>query len=139
MDNVDVSMITLSQANIRKRTSIDINKIDLTDKEKITVRKEVEIIKEKYPNYIPIIVRPKDKTITLTKYKFLVGGDVTIGQFLSILRKKMKSMKPSEAIYLFVNNKIPETSSLLSSIYSSNVDEQTQMLYFTLCKENTFG
>lgn len=139
MDNVDVSMITLSQANIRKRTSIDINKIDLTDKEKITVRKEVEIIKEKYPNYIPIIVRPKDNTITLTKYKFLVGGDVTIGQFLSILRKKMKSMKPSEAIYLFVNNKIPETSSLLSSIYSSNVDEQTQMLYFTLCKENTFG
>jgi len=139
IQNVDVSMITLSQANIRKKSSIDINKTDLTDKEKMIIRKEVEIIKEKYPNYIPIIVRPKDNTIKLIKHKFLVGGDVTIGQFLSILRKKMKNLKPAEAIYLFINNKIPASSELLSSIYQSNLDETTQMLYMTICKENTFG
>jgi GABA(A) receptor-associated protein len=140
-DAAEVSMITLQQANInlRKKSVIDFNKLNFTDEENTIIRKEVEVIKEKYPHYIPIIVRPNDNKIKLLKCKFLVGGDITIGQFLSILRKKMENLKSSEAIYLFINNSLPPTTSFLSTIYAEGKDMNTGMLYITVCKENTFG
>jgi GABA(A) receptor-associated protein len=140
-DATDVSMITLQQANIniRKKSVIDFNKVNFTDEENTIIRKEVEVIKEKYPHYIPIVVRPNDNKIRLIKCKFLVGGDITIGQFLSILRKKMETLKSSEAIYLFINNTLPPATSFLSTIYAENQDKNTGMLYITVCKENTFG
>ena len=140
-DTADVSMITLQQANInlRKKSVIDFNKLIFTDEENTIIRKEVDVIKEKYPNYIPIVVRPNDNKIRLIKCKFLVGGDITIGQFLSILRRKMENLKSSEAIYLFINNNLPTATSFLSTIYAENQDKNTGMLYITVCKENTFG
>lgn len=138
-DVADVSMITLQQANLRKKSNIDFTKTSFTDSENEIIKKEVLLIKEKYPHYIPIIVRTKDDKIVLKKRKFLVGGDITVGQFMSILRKKLDNLKPSEAIFLFVNNTIPPSSTFLTSIYSSNKDTDTDMLFMTVCKENTFG
>lgn len=127
------------QANSRKKSTVDFTKKIFTNEEKTIISKEVELIKEKYPNYIPIIVYPKDQDIKLLKFKYLVSGDITIGQFLSILRKKMDKLKSSEAVYLFINNKLPIASSLLSNIYLEDRDRDTNMLYITVCKENTFG
>jgi GABA(A) receptor-associated protein len=138
-DAADVSMITLQQANLRKKSTVDFTKTSFTDSEKEIIKKEVLLIKEKYPNYIPIIVRTKDNKIILKKQKFLVGGDITIGQFMSILRKKLDNLKPSESIFLFVNNIIPPASTFLMNIYSTNKDHDTDMLFITVCKENTFG
>jgi hypothetical protein len=139
-NQADMSMITLQQANLRKKSIVDFRKLNFTNEEKIIIRKEVEVIKEKYPNYIPIIVRPKDDNIKLIKCKFLVGGDITVGQFLSILRKKMENLKSSEAIYLFINNNtLPSATNFISSIYATHHDKDTGMLYITVCKENTFG
>jgi GABA(A) receptor-associated protein len=138
-DNADVSMITLQQATIKKKSIIDFTKSTFTDEEKLIISKEVELIREKYPHYIPIIVRTKDDSIVLKKRKFLVGGDITMGQFMFILRKKMDKLKPSEAIFLFVNNMVPSSSSFLSSIYASNKDLDMNMLFITVSKENTFG
>lgn len=136
----DVNMITLQQANIKKPSKIDYTKESFNEEEKIIIRKEIEVIKEKYPNYIPIVVRTKGKhDFKLTKRKFLVGGDITVGQFYTILRKKMHLLKSSEALFVFVNNAIPPSSLLLSSLYASEKDIETQMLFVTICKENTFG
>lgn len=138
-DQADVSMITLQQANLRKKSNIDFTKTSFTDSENEIIKKEVALIKEKYPHYIPIIVRTKDDKIILKKRKFLVGGDITLGQFMSILRKKLDNLKPSEAIFLFVNNTIQPSSTFLTSIYSLHKDKDTDMLFMTVCKENTFG
>jgi GABA(A) receptor-associated protein len=138
-DKADVSMITLQQANLRKKSTVDFTKTSFTDIEKEIIKREVCLIKEKYPHYIPIIVRAKDDKIFLKKQKFLVGGDITVGQFMSILRKKLDNLKPQEAVFLFVNNTIPPTSSFLMSIYSTSKDQDTDMLFMTVCKENTFG
>ena len=138
-DAADVSMITLQQANLRKKSNIDFTKTSFTDSEKEIIKKEVVLIKEKYPHYIPIIVRTKDDKIVLKKRKFLVGGDITVGQFMSILRKKLDNLKASESIFLFINNTIPPASTFLMTMYSSNKDEDTDMLFMTVCKENTFG
>ena len=82
---VDLNMITLQQSNIKKQSKIDFTKTTFTDEEKTIIRKEVDLIKEKYPTYIPIVVRARGD-IKLQKNKFLVGGEITLGQFLMILR-----------------------------------------------------
>jgi GABA(A) receptor-associated protein len=139
-DTNDVNMIILQQSNIKKHSKIDYTKESFTDDEKMIIKKEIEIIKEKYPNYIPIVVRTKGKNdYKLTKRKFLVSGDITVGQFYTILRKKMHFLKASEALFVFVNNAIPPSSLLLSSLYASEKDIETQMLFVTICRENTFG
>lgn len=138
-DGADVSMITLQQANLRKKSNVDFTKTSFTDSEKEIIKKEVALINEKYPHYIPIIVRTKDDKIVLKKQKFLVGGDITVGQFMSIIRKKLDNLKSSEAIFLFVNNTIPPASTFMTSIYAANKDQDTDMLFMTVCKENTFG
>jgi GABA(A) receptor-associated protein len=136
----DVNMITLQQSNIKKPSKIDYTKESFTDDEKMIIKKEVEVIREKYPNYIPIVVRTKGKDdYKLIKRKFLVSGDITVGQFYTILRKKMHLLKASEALFVFVNNAIPSSSLLLSCLYASEKDIETQMLFVTICKENTFG
>jgi len=118
---------------------IDFTKTDFTPKEKELIRKEVELIKEKYPKYIPVIVRPKDKSIQLLRYKFLVNGEITVGQFMCIIRKKIRNIKSSEALFLIVNNSLLPSVHLLSFVYTQQVDKETNMLFFTLCNENTFG
>lgn len=118
---------------------IDFTKTDFTSIEKEFIRKEVDVIKEKYPKYIPVIIRPKDKGIKLLRYKFLVNGDITVGQFMCIIRKKIQNIKSSEALFLIVNNSLAPSAHLLSLVYKQQVDKETNMLFFTLCNENTFG
>lgn len=134
-DNVKVSLIK-EKINSPK---IDFTKTDFTPKEKELIRKEVELVKEKYPKYIPVIVRPKDKSIQLLRYKFLVNGEITVGQFMCIIRKKIRNIKSSEALFLIVNNSLIPSVHLLSLVYTQQVDKETNMLFFTLCNENTFG
>ncbi len=94
---------------------------------------------EKYPNRIPVIVERDDRsTISdIDKKKYLVPGDLTIGQFIYIIRKRIK-LKPEEALFVFTNNTLVPTSALLSNIYTSNKD-QDNFIYFQYSGENTFG
>ena len=97
-------------------------------------------IKLKYPNRIPIICeKTKKSTIpNIDKNKFLVPGDLTMGQFLYVIRKRIK-LSPEEAIFVYINNSIlPATSSLVSTIYDEYRDEDG-FLYLTYSGENTFG
>lgn len=139
---VDEGALESSNVNmIKKRQGIiDYTKKEFTEEEKYIIRNEIEVIKQKYPNYIPIVVRVhNDKSIKLTKSKFLVGGEITLAQFLSILRKKITNIKSTESIYLLINNTLMPITLTLSMIYKEKRDAETDMLYITICKENTFG
>jgi GABA(A) receptor-associated protein len=97
-------------------------------------------IKSKYPDRIPIIceVVEKYKDIVLDKNKYLVPGDITVGQFVYIIRKRIK-LSPEKALYLFTENSIlPPTSSLLCQIYKNNIN-QDGFLYLAISSESTFG
>jgi len=76
--------------------------------------------------------------INFTQYKYLVNEEVTISEFMMILKKKIK-LNSYETIYLFINNTIPKGSSTLNNLYNSYKDLETNMLIITVCKENTFG
>ena len=128
-----------NQNDNTKKIIIDFTKKHFTKQEKELIRKEVFVVTQKYPNYIPIVVTPKSDEIKLLRHKFLVGGDITIGQFVSIIRKKIKNFKSSESIFLLINNTLVPSTKLLSSVYQEQSDPETNMLHIILCKENTFG
>ena len=50
----------------------------------------------------------------------------------------MLIVSPEKAIFIFVNNVIPPSSSLLSQVYQEHADEDG-FLYVTYSSENTFG
>ena len=97
-------------------------------------------ILDKYDTRVPIIVTPHNtsKLAIIDKNKYLVPHDLTIGQFLHVIRKRIK-LGPSESIFLYVNDNIlPPTSSTMVSLYKSHKDEDG-FLYLSYCGENTFG
>jgi GABA(A) receptor-associated protein len=94
-------------------------------------------IRERYPKRIPCIVESKSSNLNLDKKKYLVPVDLTIGQFVYIIRKRI-NLSPEKAVFIFVNNIIPPSSTLISQIYQE-YKESDSFLYFVVSLENTFG
>jgi len=100
--------------------------------------KESTRIREKYPNRIPIIVQVSSKCkLVLDKNKYLVPNDLTIGQFIYVLRKRLV-LSPIESMFLSVKNTIPVSSSALGDIYEEFKD-MDGFLYIEVSQENVFG
>ncbi len=97
-------------------------------------------ILEKFPGRIPIIVERalKDKSTPLIdKNKFLCPGDLTVGQFLFIVRNRLKL--PSEkALFVFINDSLPPTNTLIKQIYYQ-FKESDGFVYMSYCGESVFG
>jgi GABA(A) receptor-associated protein len=60
-----------------------------------------------------------------------------MGQFIKILRDKIK-IKPEIALFFFVKNKIFPITSPIGNIYKEHADEDG-FLYIEFCEESTFG
>lgn len=101
---------------------------------------ESKRIRKKYDNRVPLIVL-KDKSSNLPDvepYKFLAPDDLTLGQFMHVLRKKIK-IDDIQSLFFFVNeNVLVNTSETMMNIYKDNKDEDG-FLYLTYCSENVFG
>ena len=69
--------------------------------------------------------------------RYLVPADLTVGQFVYVIRKRIK-LSPEKAIFVFVNNVLPPTAALMSSIYEEHKEEDG-FLYIAYSGENTFG
>ncbi|KAH1248100.1 Autophagy-related protein 8C [Glycine max] len=100
---------------------------------------EASRIREKYPERIPVIVERAEKSDVpeIDKKKYLVPADLTVGQFVYVVRKRIK-LSPEKAIFIFVKNILPPTAAMMSAIYEENKDEDG-FLYMTYSGENTFG
>tara|TARA_B100000963_G_scaffold351416_1_gene362975 strand:+ start:1360 stop:1707 length:348 start_codon:yes stop_codon:yes gene_type:complete len=102
-------------------------------------KNESKHIRTKYPDRIPIICeRGNDKNVNeIDKNKYLVPMDLTVGQFIYIIRKRIK-MHSEKALFIFINGKLPSTSSTIGVVYDENKDEDGFM-YVSYTGENTFG
>jgi GABA(A) receptor-associated protein len=100
---------------------------------------EAARIRDKYPDRIPVIVEKAEKSDIpdIDKKKYLVPADLTVGQFVYVIRKRIK-LSSEKAIFIFVKNVLPPTAAMMSSIYEEHKDEDG-FLYFTYSGENTFG
>ena len=104
-----------------------------------TRKTEVLNITAKYPDRIPIIVEKlyTSKAPIIDKNKYLVPFDITVGQFIFVIRKRMK-LRAEEGLYLFINGNIPASSEMLINTYEKNKDLDGY-LYIKYSSENTFG
>ena len=100
---------------------------------------EVLKIQERYPDRIPVIVNKNSQSTIadIDKKKYLVPNEITMGQFMYVVRKRI-AIAPEQAIYLFVNGNLPTTSEQMNNIYDKYKSEDG-FLYVTYSGENTFG
>jgi GABA(A) receptor-associated protein len=103
-------------------------------------KEESARIRAKYTDRIPVIVEkvPNADVPNIDKQKFLVPCDLTMGQFLHVIRKRVKLIS-EKALFVFVNKKtLPPTAGLMGEIYKQyqNADG---FLYLLYSGESTFG
>tara|TARA_Y200000002_G_C22436693_1_gene560385 strand:+ start:261 stop:617 length:357 start_codon:yes stop_codon:yes gene_type:complete len=95
----------------------------------------------KYPDKIPVIVQRSEKCKNIediNKNKFLVPGDLTLAQFVYVIKKRI-SVGPEQSIYIFLNEKtLASATYSLSQIYNEFRDKDG-FLYLDYASENTFG
>lgn len=115
-----------------KSTYVPFKETKTFDERKI----ESSNIVSKYPDRLPIIVETAG-TLVLDKHKYLVPMDLTVGQFMYVIRKRLH-LTSEAAIFLFINDILPPTSAQLSQVYYDNRDADG-FLYCKVMKENTFG
>ena len=96
-------------------------------------------MRKKYPGRYCIIVDKDPRTTAppIDKHKYLVPGDLTVGQFIYVIRKRLK-LPSDQAIFVYVDKKLPQTSMLLSEAYNQYHDRDGFM-YMIYSAENTFG
>ncbi|XP_011079955.1 autophagy-related protein 8i-like [Sesamum indicum] len=101
--------------------------------------KESQEIIAKYPDRVPVVAEryTKSDLPEMEKKKFLVPRDMSVGQFIHILSGRLH-LAPGKALFVFVKNTLPQTSSLIESVYDSFKDEDG-FLYMCYSSEKTFG
>lgn len=114
--------------------------VSFKDKPVTQRKKEVEQILKKFPDKIPILLtKSKSSQITnIDKEKFLVPNNMTVGEFMFMIRKRI-ILESHQAIFIFFNNNLVNTSALMSEIYENYRNKDDEMLYASYSGENTFG
>lgn len=129
--------------NILSKLNTVTNTTELSYKQKKSFeerKNEATIILNKYPERLPIICEkvPGSSLVpSLDKIKFLVPKNLTVGQFIHVVRKRVE-ISPTTAIFVYCNNTIPPTSSPLITLYKECHDEDG-FLYIQYNGEDTFG
>ena len=102
---------------------------------------EAAKIRSKFPDRVPVICeRASSASASLPHIdnsKFLVPEEMTMGQLVYIVRKRIK-LPPEQAIFVFVAGRLPPTSAKLADLYRKHQDADG-MLYCVYASENTFG
>ena len=98
-------------------------------------------ILEKYPGRVPLICERASSAsrdcIYIDKNKYLVPRDLTNGQLIYVIRKRMH-LQPEKALFLFMNGIIPASLSMIGDLYEYH-KENDGFIYITYSLENTFG
>ncbi len=111
-------------------------------------KNKIETLLKKYPNRVPIVITSrsinlKEKENNTNNTNFIVPSNITIAEFLIILRKRIKIYN-EEAIFMFVIDNITKkdimvpSSSTIDSLYSQYKDENL-ILNLYVEKESVFG
>ena len=106
-----------------------------------TRKEESQRITKKHPKRVPIIIEKAQscKTIEdIDKKKFLVPDDLTVGQLMFVVRKRLKNLTCEQGLFFFINNSMQPPSATLRQVYHDHKHEDG-FLYVLYASENTFG
>ena len=104
-------------------------------------REEADRIMAKYPDRIPVLVSKNEQSQTtpdIDKKRYLVPNDLTIGQFLYVIRKRIK-LSSDKGLFLFINGEIVATNETVGATYDELHDKYDGFLHAVYSCENVFG
>eukprot|EP01060_Flectonema_neradi_P040303 TRINITY_DN912_c0_g3_i1.p2 TRINITY_DN912_c0_g3~~TRINITY_DN912_c0_g3_i1.p2 ORF type:complete len:132 (+),score=27.40 TRINITY_DN912_c0_g3_i1:76-471(+) len=102
-------------------------------------KKESARIIAKYSDRIPVICERHSQSDVpdIDKTKYLVPVDLNAGQFIYVVRKRIK-LQPEQALFLFINGVLPPTAALMQQLYADSKDDDG-FLYIKYSGESSFG
>ena len=98
-------------------------------------------IMTKYDQRVPVIIGRGDlnRTPKINKYKFVAPSDITLGKFITEVRKHILGIESTTALFFLVgNNTLAPISVMMNQLYDQYKDEDG-FLYLTYTKEDVFG
>lgn len=103
------------------------------------ILEETTKIRKKYPERVPIYIKKATGCdfLDIDKHKFLVPIDLTLGSFITVIRKRIK-LAPEKALFIFINNVLPPLTSLIGNIYDE-MKNKDGFLYIYYNGESVFG
>lgn len=111
------------------------NKFSFVDRKAESTR-----IKSKYSDRIPVIAEKGSSTDNIPasdKRKLLVPKDLTVGEFIYVIRNRI-TLSSDQALFLFFNKKLYPSSSTMAEVHEKEKDEDG-FLYCVYTGEQTFG
>uniref|UniRef100_A0A4X2LVP9 Gamma-aminobutyric acid receptor-associated protein-like 2 n=1 Tax=Vombatus ursinus TaxID=29139 RepID=A0A4X2LVP9_VOMUR len=96
-------------------------------------------IRAKHSYRVPVIVEKisGSQIVDTDKLKYLVPPDITAAQFMWIISKWIQ-LPSEEAIFLFVDKTVPQSSLTMGQLYEKEKDEDG-FLFVAYSGENTSG
>lgn len=141
IDNFVKTNIT-DKINKNDKECLNVYSLDyeyITDFRRQKLEERIKIsqkIMSKYPQRVPIIVDCK-KELKLDKNKYIVPNDLTVGQFMYILKKRINN-NHEQSIFLLCNNQLLINTELINNLFNRQKDYDG-FLYIIISLENTFG
>lgn len=126
---------------VRHDVNYNVRKCFKTKRSFVTRKDEVMKIKNRFPNKVPLIVEKyhKERNLpTLEKKKYLVPQEITMSQFMVIIRNRMR-IKPNQALYLIINNRSMLSMSLTMAQAYEYYGDEDGFLYVTYASQEVFG
>jgi hypothetical protein len=127
---------------------IDYNKKELSQQDKETLLRESEILNEKHPDKIPILIQIDSNILKMDKYKFLVANDVTVSYYFEVLKCKLTDLSPTDILVISVARfkkngsreltNIKSDSKSLKDFFEQYKDESTGMLILSVSRTTIF-
>lgn len=121
-------MANIPFGNYRKNVPFDERKL------------KASLILKQHSDRIPVVVECSEQLQAvnpLKKNKFIVPFDLLLSQFMFIIRKHMK-LEQTQAVFVFINNKLHPSTSIMGELYANEKDEDGFM-YLNVFHESTFG
>lgn len=102
---------------------------------------EADRLRERFPGRVPVLVLRHPGAAPdvprLPKSKFLVPRDLSLGQFIYVVRHNMR-MAAEKALFIFVDNVLPTTGTIMSELYAQHKSPDG-FLRVVYTSESTFG
>lgn len=130
---------------------IDLSKVNFNKDECEYMKKETEILQEKNPNHIPILIMIKSNVLKIDKQKFLVSNNIVFSDFITnTLKKKLIGLHTDDNLDIYTvklnsesNQKIESTkinvnSLSIKDIYNEFKDESTNLLILKVSRTTTY-